>query len=61
MLTVDKEILVNGSANWTSAAFSKNDDCFVILHDLNDAQKNVIEELWKLARREAEEMYEHAR
>lgn len=29
---IDDEILVTGSANWTKAAFTRNRDCFIILH-----------------------------
>ncbi len=45
-LYIDGKILVNGSANWTNDAFNKNDDCFVILHDLIDLQTNQMEALW---------------
>lgn len=43
---IDGKILVNGSANWTKAAFEKNDDCFIVIHDLNDHQINFMEKLW---------------
>jgi phosphatidylserine/phosphatidylglycerophosphate/cardiolipin synthase-like enzyme len=43
---VDGEILVNGSANWTGAAFSRNKDCFFILHDLTKEQKAKLEQMW---------------
>jgi phosphatidylserine/phosphatidylglycerophosphate/cardiolipin synthase-like enzyme len=41
------DILVNGSANWTKNAFNTNDDCFVVIHDLNDSAKKQMENLWK--------------
>lgn len=44
-LYVDGSTLVNGSANWTKAAFQQNDDFFMILHRLTDNQKNKMEEL----------------
>lgn len=44
---IDGEILINGSANWTKAAFTQNDDCFMILFDLSEPQKNVLDTLWK--------------
>lgn len=47
MMEVDERILVNGSANWTKAAFSKNDDCFMILYDLTEEQKKFMDKLWK--------------
>lgn len=45
-LYVDGKILVNGSANWTKAAFTKNDDCFLILHDLIEPQRQQMDRLW---------------
>lgn len=39
-LLIDDAILVNGSANWTQAAFKQNDDCFIILHPLTTDQKD---------------------
>lgn len=45
-LYVDGKTLVNGSANWTKAAFTKNDDCYIILHDLTDQQKQFMDTLW---------------
>lgn len=45
-LYIDEKILVNGSANWTHNAFHVNDDCFVVIHDLNAEQKNEMKNLW---------------
>lgn len=45
-LYIDGNILVNGSANWTKAAFTKNDDCFIILHDLTEKQQLYMDKLW---------------
>ncbi|MCC5832764.1 MAG: phosphatidylserine/phosphatidylglycerophosphate/cardiolipin synthase family protein [Chlamydiales bacterium] len=45
-LWVDEKILVNGSANWTKAAFSKNKDCFFILNDLTEDQQNKLRTMW---------------
>lgn len=50
---IDDQTLVLGSANWTRSAFNKNSDCFMILHDLNDAQKAYMDKLWKHIKREA--------
>lgn len=47
-MIIDDSTLVNGSANWTKQAFQKNDDCFVILHSLNENQRNFLEETWKI-------------
>lgn len=60
MLCIDDQILVNGSANWTKAAFTKNDDCFFILHNLNVDQKQVIQDLWQVVQHQGEEVYEPA-
>lgn len=45
-LYIDGKTLVNGSANWTKAAFTKNDDCFIILHDLTKTQQKTLNNLW---------------
>jgi len=39
---IDKKILIFGSTNWTSSAFSKNDDCIVILNSINNNLINKI-------------------
>lgn len=52
-LYIDERILVNGSANWTKAAFTKNDDCFIILHDLTGKQKKQMNTLWDIIMAEA--------
>lgn len=45
-LVVDDRNLILGSANWTKAAFYKNHDSFVILHQLTEEQKPVIQAVW---------------
>ncbi len=52
-LYIDGKVLENGSANWTKAAFTQNDDCFLILHELNDSQKQQMEKLWKVIKAES--------
>jgi phosphatidylserine/phosphatidylglycerophosphate/cardiolipin synthase-like enzyme len=47
-MIVDDTILVNGSANWTKAAFTQNDDCFIVLQDLTDKQKEQLTRLWSI-------------
>ncbi len=47
---LDENILINGSTNWTRAAFTKNKDCFFILHDLTEDQKDKMRTLWKRTR-----------
>ena len=43
---IDNETLELGSANWTKAAFTQNDDCFLILHKLNQEQQDHMHKLW---------------
>ena len=43
---VDDQTLIAGSANWTKAAFTKNSDCLVILHNLTQEQKSFMNYLW---------------
>ena len=45
-MLVDETTLVNGSANWTKAAFTQNDDCFLVIHDLNKEQRMQMGTLW---------------
>jgi len=52
-LYIDGKTLVNGSANWTKAAFTQNDDCFMVLHDLTTPQKESMEMLWHTIRAES--------
>lgn len=47
MMIVDDSILEQGSANWTKAAFTQNEDYFIILYDLTSSQKTELEEIWK--------------
>ena len=43
---IDENILVMGSANWTKAAFSNNQDCLFILEKLPSSQQKVLKKLW---------------
>lgn len=52
-LYVDGSTLVNGSANWTKAAFTQNDDCFIVVHDLTKQQNEQMEALWMSIIRES--------
>ncbi len=45
-LYIDDQVLVNGSANWTKAAFTQNDDCFFVLTNLTEEQKKHMNFLW---------------
>ena len=53
-LLIDGEILVNGSTNWTRAAFNQNDDCFIVLDPLTDLQKKQMQRLWTTIKKESE-------
>lgn len=53
LLFVDQKILVNGSANWTKAAFEKNFDCFLIIDNLKKQQVNILNTFFKKAKRES--------
>lgn len=46
-MVVDDYTLLNGSANWTKAAFRYNDDCLFILFPLSPSQQSFIKKLWK--------------
>ncbi len=47
MVLIDQETLVFGSANWTLAAFEKNNDCFVVLPQLNQEQCIKLQTMWR--------------
>lgn len=44
---IDETTFILGSANWTKAAFSNNQDCFIILHKISAEQKKFLNSLWK--------------
>jgi len=56
LMVIDDKTLVNGSANWTKAAFTQNDDCFIILHDLNKKQQRHLKQLWNVIMAESEKI-----
>lgn len=47
-MLIDDAILVNGSANWTKAAFASNDDCFIVVYPLAAPQKHFLNKMWNL-------------
>ncbi|MES2345679.1 MAG: phospholipase D-like domain-containing protein [Chlamydiota bacterium] len=51
---IDQSTLIIGSANWTLAAFAKNQDCFLVLSSLTARQKKYMKNLWKTIRLESE-------
>ncbi|KIC73214.1 hypothetical protein DB42_CE00190 [Neochlamydia sp. EPS4] len=44
---LDDHTLEVGSANWTKAAFTQNDDCFLVLHPLTHEQRQHMQNLWQ--------------
>lgn len=51
---IDDTILVNGSANWTNAAFKENDDYFIILYPLTLEQQIKMNKLWSAIVKQSE-------
>lgn len=51
-MEIDNRTLVSGSANWTRSAFTQNDDCFIVLHHLNQDQQLTMENVWKVLQSE---------
>lgn len=45
---IDDIILVNGSANWTNAAFKSNDDYFIVVYPLLPEQQTKMNQLWSV-------------
>jgi len=45
-MVADGDTLVIGSANWTKAAFQRNDDCFLILKNLSPEISRKLNRLW---------------
>lgn len=50
---IDNEILVDGSSNWTSNGFKKNDDCFMIVHTLTKEQLEKLNTMWSIIQRDS--------
>lgn len=47
-MIIDDNILVNGSANWTKAAFTQNDDFFITLAPLTLEQQIKLKQMWEV-------------
>lgn len=43
---IDEKIFIVGSANWTRAAFEKNQDCFIIFDDIPLKEKKTLQKIW---------------
>ncbi|WP_068469777.1 phospholipase D-like domain-containing protein [Candidatus Protochlamydia phocaeensis] len=46
MMIVDDTKLVNGSANWSKSAFTRNDESFIVIHPLTDDQQEILHAYW---------------
>lgn len=53
LCVVDQEILITGSANWTKAAFSKNEDLLLVLHLKDPKLKKFLLKLCKIIKVES--------
>jgi cardiolipin synthase len=51
---IDDHLLVNGSANWTNAAFKENDDCFIVVDPLTPDQQIKMNKLWSVIQKQSE-------
>ncbi len=50
---IDQDTFAMGSANWTKAAFTKNEDFLFILSSLTRSQKKYLDDLWEILELEA--------
>jgi phosphatidylserine/phosphatidylglycerophosphate/cardiolipin synthase-like enzyme len=50
---IDDSILINGSANWTTAAFKLNDDYFLVVYPLTPEQQAKMNELWSVIQKQS--------
>jgi cardiolipin synthase len=50
---IDASVFAMGSANWTKAAFTKNEDFLFILSSLTNDQKKYLADLWEILELEA--------
>lgn len=50
----DKKLLI-GSANWTQAAFTKNQDCLLVLEELSKKERKFLKNLWQKIETSAQE------
>ncbi len=45
-MCIDDSIVVNGSANWSQSAFTRNDESFVIIESMTDEQAQAFADYW---------------
>ena len=50
---IDEDTLAMGSANWTRAAFTKNEDFLLLVSNLSEKQKKFLNQLWKILKIES--------
>lgn len=50
---IDNQILINGSANWTNAAFKSNDDYFIVVYPLTVEQQEKMNQIWSIIHKES--------
>jgi phosphatidylserine/phosphatidylglycerophosphate/cardiolipin synthase-like enzyme len=50
---IDQDTFAMGSANWTKAAFTKNEEFLFILSSLTRSQKKYLDDLWEILELEA--------
>jgi len=44
---VDRNVLVNGSANWSVSSFTRNDESFVVVRSMSEEQQNLMDAYWE--------------
>jgi len=54
MAWIDGETLINGSANWTHSAFTKNEDCYIVLNGLSEKNKLALNRIWMSLMKESQ-------
>lgn len=45
-MCIDDSILINGSANWSQSAFTRNDESFVVIDAMNNEQSQAFADFW---------------
>jgi len=48
LIVIDDRTMITGSANWTISAFKKNHDCFLVLYNLNEEQKQKLQKIERI-------------
>ncbi|MDN3506878.1 MAG: phosphatidylserine/phosphatidylglycerophosphate/cardiolipin synthase family protein [Simkaniaceae bacterium] len=50
---IDKSTFILGSANWTGAAFEKNQDCLLIMKNLAPGHQKTLAKVWKAVEKQS--------